>query len=218
MSAHIAPWAQTVSGGAVDLLAPQPEQIYLSDIAISLSRIPRFNGHTTDRVWSVAEHSLLVADLVSATAPDAPPALLLAALLHDAHEAYLGDRISPVKAAIRAYCQKHGDYSTDPFSIISEGLDGAIHAAFALAPTADDRKVIHHADMQALGIEAQLFMASPPRPWIELPEPPPGFVINFPPLTWRDANACFIERALGYIERRHGFGNRAQMLVSGDAA
>jgi hypothetical protein len=200
----IAPWAQTASGLAVDLLDPKPEQITLHDIALSLSRLPRFNGHTCDRVWSVAEHSLLVADLVSVTVPDAPPALLLAALLHDAHEAYVGDRIAPVKAATRAWCAQRGDYSADPFSAIAKGLDGAIHTAFAIAPSDIDLQVIHHADLQALGIEARLYMAPPPRPWIDLPEPPPGFITNYPPRTWRDANSNFTIRALTYIERRHG--------------
>lgn len=199
-----APWVQTASGLAVHLLSPRPEQITLADIAISLSRIPRFNGHTAGRVWSVAEHCLLVADLVSVTVPDAPPTLLLGALLHDAHEAYCGDRISPVKAAIATLRAAQQQLSQDPFTDITIRLDKAIHAAFALTLSDADRETIHHADMQALGIEAAHLMLPPPRPWIDLPEPPPGFIFARPQPPFFPVRRVFVARAKSYIERRHG--------------
>jgi hypothetical protein len=66
MTADVAPWAQTASGLAVDLLPPpKPEQITLHDIATGLLA-PRFNRQTQVRPWSIAEHSMLVAELVLA--------------------------------------------------------------------------------------------------------------------------------------------------------
>lgn len=68
-----------------------------ADIAHALALINRFTGHTS-RPYSVAEHSLLVAGF--AEAAGATPVVQLAALMHDAHEAYTGDVSSPVKWAI----------------------------------------------------------------------------------------------------------------------
>lgn len=38
-------WTLTQSGIEFDLIDPKPEMVALSDIAYSLSRIRRFNGH-----------------------------------------------------------------------------------------------------------------------------------------------------------------------------
>lgn len=69
----------------------------IEEIAHALAQINRFTGHCT-RPYSVAEHSLLVAQI--AANEGASPAAQLAALLHDAHEAYTGDVSSPAKRAI----------------------------------------------------------------------------------------------------------------------
>jgi uncharacterized protein len=66
----------------------------IHEIANSLAQINRFNGHAS-RPYSVAEHSLLVADL--AQQEGVPPIVQLAALMHDAHESITGDISSPVK-------------------------------------------------------------------------------------------------------------------------
>ena len=75
----------------------QANQIDIYDIAWALSQINRFVGHAR-RPYSVAEHSLLVADLAKIDGKS--PAVQLACLLHDAHEAYTGDVGSPHKNAI----------------------------------------------------------------------------------------------------------------------
>lgn len=68
----------------------------LSDIAVSLSRMPRFAGNTSIP-WTVLDHSLfmerLAADHAAEMLYDQNRArgLRLAALLHDAHEAVTGD-------------------------------------------------------------------------------------------------------------------------------
>lgn len=69
----------------------------IEEIAHSLAQINRFTGHAL-RPYSVAEHSLLVCSMASDAG--APPEVQLAALLHDAHEAFVGDVSSPVKSAI----------------------------------------------------------------------------------------------------------------------
>ncbi|MFT4062551.1 MAG: hypothetical protein QM642_09380 [Edaphocola sp.] len=79
----------TAYGKVVNLNKPEPSTINMADIAAGLSKVCRFGGQLLD-FYSVAQHSLLVAAM-------APPELKLAALLHDASEAYLGDVISPLK-------------------------------------------------------------------------------------------------------------------------
>ncbi len=80
------------SGVEFDLLKPDPATVHIGDIAHHLSQICRFTGATRVH-YSVAQHSVHACDL-------APPEFKLAALLHDAAEAYVGDVSSPVKALI----------------------------------------------------------------------------------------------------------------------
>jgi 5'-deoxynucleotidase YfbR-like HD superfamily hydrolase len=90
-----------LSGRRLDLLAPQPEDIEIEDIAHGLARVARWNGQTIgNHAFSVAQHSLVVADIVRVLEPQFGARELCAALLHDAPEYVIGDLISPFKAAI----------------------------------------------------------------------------------------------------------------------
>lgn len=88
-------WVRTWSGYRFDLLEPTVDQVRLEDIAESLSRQCRYNGHTLVSHYSVAEHSVQVMHLVE-------PEHRRDALMHDAHEAYLGDIVAPVKRLLQA--------------------------------------------------------------------------------------------------------------------
>ena len=94
-------WQRMLSGRRLDLLNPLPKDIEIEDIAHGLARVARWNGQTVgDHAYSVAEHSLFVADILLRLVPDAPKQWQMAALLHDAPEYVIGDLISPFKAAI----------------------------------------------------------------------------------------------------------------------
>lgn len=57
---------ETCSGIFVDLSNPKPEEINTTDIFWALSRLSRFGGHATSHeIYSVGQHSVLVANLVS---------------------------------------------------------------------------------------------------------------------------------------------------------
>jgi 5'-deoxynucleotidase YfbR-like HD superfamily hydrolase len=90
-----------LSGRRLDLLSPDPKDIEIEDIAHGLARVARWNGQTQGSyAFSVAQHSLIVTDIVNALQPEYTNNELLAALLHDAPEYVIGDLISPFKTAI----------------------------------------------------------------------------------------------------------------------
>ena len=150
MSVRIAPkaraWQRMLSGRRLDLLDPWPLDIEIADIAHGLARVARWNGQTVgDHAFSVAQHSLLVEDIVSALQPEAHDAIRLAALLHDAPEYVIGDMISPFKAAVG------GDYKA-----VEHRLQTAIHLRFGLPPVlpAPVKTLIKRADQIAAYFEA----------------------------------------------------------------
>src|SRR3954447_2531024 len=88
------PFLQTVSGRRVNPFDPDPSQLDIGDIARALGNLCRFGGHS--RVfYSVAQHSVIVSELVEARGGDVED--VFAALMHDATEAYLGDMPHPLK-------------------------------------------------------------------------------------------------------------------------
>jgi hypothetical protein len=84
---HIA----TFGGHTIAPFDPNPEDIYIEDIAHALSMQCRFTGHTKT-FYSVGQHSFLASEYVE------DDSLRLWALLHDGTEAYLADIARPVKA------------------------------------------------------------------------------------------------------------------------
>ena len=91
-------WQRMLSGRRLDLLDPSPMDIEIEDIAHGLARVARWNGQTTgEHPFSVAQHSVVVEEIVAHIRPDVEPRWRLAALLHDASEYVIGDMISPLR-------------------------------------------------------------------------------------------------------------------------
>lgn len=86
---------RTFTGKVFDLKILDPESICIEDIAHALAYTPRFGGHLP-LPYSVAQHSVHVME-------QCKPDLQLAALLHDASEAYIGDMPSPFKKLMPDY-------------------------------------------------------------------------------------------------------------------
>jgi hypothetical protein len=137
------PYIETASGNKVFFLEPDPDSIDINDIALALSRIPRFNGHT-NRFYSVAEHCWTGQRFIQ-------DEFKLAFLLHDATEAYLCDIPSPIKQYLPDY-QK-----------LEEGLERAIFNKFGLTYPLDP--VIKYMDIAMLSVEAQHLVESRGNDW-----------------------------------------------------
>lgn len=90
-------------GTFIDLINPSPEMISIETIAHGLSRISRF-GAQSPIDYSVAEHSLGMVQMAMFDEVYDMDALL-ALLLHDASEAYLGDIVSPLKRHLSEYLE-----------------------------------------------------------------------------------------------------------------
>lgn len=99
MNARDDAWILTFTGRRAWPLDPRPEDICIEDIAHALALTCRFTGHCRE-FYSVAQHSVLVSHYVSDQGGDA--GLQLAALLHDASEAYLPDVARPIKGRLLA--------------------------------------------------------------------------------------------------------------------
>lgn len=89
-------WMQTYSGRFYPL-DPRPEEFEIRDIALSLSRINRYNGHN-DAALNVAQHSVVCSRL--ARKDKMGRAVERYMLMHDATEAYVGDMVRPLKSVI----------------------------------------------------------------------------------------------------------------------
>ncbi len=87
-------WIQIAHGHIFHPMDPRLEEVHIEDIAQSLSRSIRYNGHS-DEIINVAHHSCNCAWLADIMGH--PPETQLAMLMHDAGEYIVGDMIRPLK-------------------------------------------------------------------------------------------------------------------------
>ena len=138
------PYLQTVSGRWVNPFDPDPDQIELGDISRALANQCRFGGHCRT-FYSVAQHCVIVSELIEAQGGSAEDAL--AALMHDAAEAYLGDLPHPIK---------HRSRLGAAFREAEQPLERTIRNRFAIANSSAAIKVI---DRALLATERRAFSA-----------------------------------------------------------
>ena len=135
-----------LSGNILDLAEPNPKDIQAQDIALGLSRLPRWNGQTKGQyLYSVAQHSLLAESIAQKQYPYLSKRQLLTVLLHDAPEYVIGDMISPFKNIIGTVYEK-----------TEEKLMSAILEHFDIPPeiAGSTHDIIKDVDKQSAYIEA----------------------------------------------------------------
>ena len=163
----------TRSGVYFDFERPEISIIDPCDIAQGLSMTCRFGGQTT-AFYSVAQHSVLVSEMV-------PAEHAFTALMHDAAEAYIGDIPSPLKGLLPDY------------KAVELRVEKAIAARFDLPFPFPP--CIKHADLRALATEREDVMPpsrdGAPWPWMaDYPRHPDRIVPQAP----EEAGARGLER------------------------
>lgn len=134
---------ETYSGHYLDYFNPRADQIEIADIARGLAHTCRYAGQTTV-YYSVAEHAVRVRDWVLGDGLTVAPEIVLAALHHDSHEAYLGDWPSPLKHV----------FDSELLATLAADLDLAIAARFGFSPGYLDDPIVKRADLALLRAEA----------------------------------------------------------------
>lgn len=143
-------WIETFTGIAFPVKEVRPELINIDDIAHALSMVCRYAGHCR-RFYSVAEHSCHVHDVIASDETSKDHSL--AALLHDASEAYIGDVTRPLKVCLPDYRE------------IEKRLQSTIYERFEAVLTDCGLRVIKRADNMVLKAEAEQLMFSQGALW-----------------------------------------------------
>jgi len=176
-----------LSGRRLDLLDPSPMDIEIEDIAHGLARVARWNGQTVgEHGFSVAQHSMVVEEIMAHVQPDIAPRWRLAGLLHDASEYVIGDMISPFKAALGV------DYRT-----FEDRLETAIHVRFGLPAKTPPavKALIKQADRACAFFEATQLAGFGHDEALELFGPPPaGYSLHIEPQPPGVAQARYVQR------------------------
>jgi 5'-deoxynucleotidase YfbR-like HD superfamily hydrolase len=191
-----------LSGRRLDLLDPSPMDIEIEDIAHGLARVARWNGQTVGaHAFSVAQHSVVVEEIVAHIRPGIEPKWRLAALLHDASEYVIGDMISPFKTALGV------DYK-----VFEERLETAIHVRFGLPAKAPQpiKTLIKAADRACAFFEAtQLAGFAEPEALEFFGQPPPGYDLRIEPQAPEEAQTHYLRR-FEVLSEAAGFTPHAQ--------
>ncbi len=140
------PYTQLSDQSVVDLLCPSYDLIPLRTFARALAHSPRFNGHVGR--YSVAQHSVHVAEVLQYWC--VPRGVIAGGLLHDLHEAVIGDISTPVKNAIRALGGGDALAALDTRHVEEVETRFRVHTRHAMIKKADAAMCLAEAD-QLLG-------------------------------------------------------------------
>ncbi len=174
-------WVQTLTGQVLDFANPciSREQLF-TDVAHGLATTNRYAGQLQVPL-SVAQHSVLCSEAALDETGD--PHLAAFCLLHDAHEAFIGDIPSPAARAIADEAAKSVMDATGNASVakavrirvtvsihsLKRRVDRAVIEAAGLSwasfTAAEER--IREFDIRALRTERDVLMMRPPQPWDE---------------------------------------------------
>ena len=180
-------WQRMLSGRRLDLLNPSPLDIEIEDIARGISRVARWNGQTSGEYpLSVAQHSVIVAELLKSYNENIEIKWQLAALLHDAAEYIISDMITPLKSFLgEEYIQLEGK------------IQSAINIRFSLPGEIPKKiyKLIKNCDRQTAFIEAiQLagFTLKDAKKTLKMPKIIPDYKII--PISANKAEKLFLKK------------------------
>ena len=180
-------WQRMLSGRRLDLLNPSPLDIEIEDIARGISRVARWNGQTSGVYpLSVAQHSVIVAELLKSYNENIEIKWQLAALLHDAAEYIISDMITPLKS-----------FLGEEYIQLEEKIQSAINIRFSLPAEIPKKiyKLIKNCDRQTAFIEAiQLagFTLKEAKKTLKMPKLIPDYKII--PISANKAEKLFLKK------------------------
>lgn len=183
------PSLQVGSGILLPIMNTDPSKINMVDIAESIAKICRYNGHTSS-FYSVAEHSVHIYDYL--TAIDATEEERRCGLMHDAPEYIVGDMTKPLKDMVGL-----------PFKRVEAQVWSVIAERFGLP--VEIPEIVNHADLRMLFTEkAQVFAKEVDWGWNV--DPLPNIEIKF--WSWDQAVIEFLLRAsqCGLVTGNEVFG------------
>ncbi len=158
------------SGRLFDLANPDANEIEIDDIAHGLAHTCRFAGQCKG-FYSVAEHSVLVSNVVKHAK--------LAALFHDAAEAFIGDMSKPLKLLLPQYAK------------IEKAIERSIFQRFGIEWPAPAE--VKAADYSVMAAEQRIMMPVGTNEWlIDANVRPADVDINR--LNPSDAKKLFLDR------------------------
>lgn len=162
------------SGIEIDYLNPTEDMFRIEDIATGLSNIARFTGQTIFH-YSVAQHSVLGSRKFKA------PWKAMGFLFHDAHEAYMQDLPSPLKALLPRYKE------------IAANMQRVIEQKFGVHET----MTIHHDEMKEVDYRLYTTERRDLHPWYDIskyPNHPPYDDVTIVPMDPKVALFSFMRR------------------------
>ena len=149
-------WIVTRSGRRIDFPTPDRESIDFNDIAEALAKTCRFNGHCRG-FYSVAQHCVIAGRHMA----NLGRGLGIYGILHDAHEAYTGDIVRPMKEILAEHLKP-----------IEEALDAVIyHVAGVTPPDEAIRFWIKQIDLRLLMTEKRDLVTDRGHMWSVHAEP-----------------------------------------------
>jgi len=176
----------TPSGGWLDLIDPDPAQIHIADIAHHHAGTKRFNACLD---VTIAEH--VSAGVFVLRAKFGPlcatmPWLELAWVLHEGHEPYTGDIVSPMAKAVFRVTR-----GIDGIEIVKMNVQQAVHERFGLPwpLPADAQAAITYVDRVMRATEVRDCRSG--ETWSDLPEP--WFEPLIKPMDEKDAGTAFLD-------------------------
>lgn len=191
-------WMITASAREIHFDQEAGGDFDIFDIANALAKINRFNGHTS-RPNSVAEHSLLCADIAEHL--NLSTQLQYVMLMHDAHEAFTGDMTSPIK-----WLMGH------VWKLFEGRMERRVHQHFGLCELfKDHRKACRLIDLMALATERRdltSYQVGINKPWLILDQPQ-----KIKPVEWVTLNTRRREQ-MHWTEWRDQFLERYDYFVA----
>ena len=173
---------RTVSGRKFDYSLGEDNVVDVYDLAMALSKLPRFCG-ACEPFLSVAQHSIHVSVLMQrdgGTAEDA-----MHGLLHDAHEAFIGDIPTP---ALDFFFDETG---RDFKEVLCPGIDKAILKMANLPPmTHEQEQRCKLCDLTALNLEGKRVVKG----WQAVPVAQVMGDLSITPMSPEQACRSFMER------------------------